>query len=151
MVSHAVVLSGLIQLKSIPWTEYIVLPYNIRMPALWTPFRGWILSCQKWTIQDNAYTTSNKSFSIQKLTLQVEGRAQCVKIFLVGADGIAVWDPIDGCPECHPWLKVGVHEIALWPLCSPKVANHDLIPLPCFRGHFRLSFFPCNLGKDALF
>ena len=43
----SVILSGLIQLKSIPRTEYIVLPYNIRMPALWTPFRGWILSCQK--------------------------------------------------------------------------------------------------------
>ena len=47
MVSQAVGLSGLIQLKSIPRTEYIVLPYNIRMPALWTSFRGWILSCQK--------------------------------------------------------------------------------------------------------
>ena len=24
------------------------------------------------------------------------------------ADGIAVIDPIDGCPECHPWPKVGM-------------------------------------------
>mgnify|MGYP007127097884 CR=1 FL=1 len=42
-----VILSGLIQLKSIPRTEYIVLPYNTRASTLWTPFRGWILSCQK--------------------------------------------------------------------------------------------------------
>lgn len=63
-----VILSGLIQLKSIPRTEYIVLPYNIRMPALWISFDDWILSCPKRTIQDNAYTTSNKLFGIQKLT-----------------------------------------------------------------------------------
>ena len=37
----------LIPLKSIPRTEYIVLPYNTRASTLWTPFRGWILSCQK--------------------------------------------------------------------------------------------------------
>ena len=43
----SVILSGLIQLKSIPRTEYIVLPYNTRASTLWTPFRGWILSCQK--------------------------------------------------------------------------------------------------------
>ena len=45
-------------------------------------------------------------------------------------------------PRMSPVPKVGVRKIALWPLCSPKVANHDLIHLPCFRGHFRLSFFP---------
>lgn len=33
----SVILSGLIQLKSISRTEYIVLSYNIRMPTLWTP------------------------------------------------------------------------------------------------------------------
>lgn len=43
----SVILSGLIQLKSIPRTEYIVLPYNTGASTLWTPFRGWILSCQK--------------------------------------------------------------------------------------------------------
>lgn len=54
--------------------EYIVLPYNTRAPTLWTPFDGGNLGCQKWTIQDNAYTTSNKLFGIQKLTPQVECR-----------------------------------------------------------------------------
>lgn len=43
----SVILSGLIQLKSTPQTEYIVLPYNIRMPALWILFDDGILSCQK--------------------------------------------------------------------------------------------------------
>ena len=43
----SVILSGLIQLRSIHRTEYIVLPYNTRASTLWTPFRGWILSCQK--------------------------------------------------------------------------------------------------------
>ena len=33
----SVILSGLIQLKSIPRTEYIVLSYNIRPLTLWTP------------------------------------------------------------------------------------------------------------------
>lgn len=33
----SVILSGLIQLRSIHRTEYIVLPYNIRLPTLWTP------------------------------------------------------------------------------------------------------------------
>ena len=47
MVSQAVVLFGLIQLKSIPRTEYIVLPYNTRASTLWTPFDGWILGCQR--------------------------------------------------------------------------------------------------------
>ena len=84
---------GLIQLKSIPRTEYIVLPYNIRMPALWTPFRGWILSCQKWTIQDNAYTTSNKSFSIQKLTPQAENRWTVIKMIMVGKAQRTKWLP----------------------------------------------------------
>lgn len=32
-----VILSGLIQLKSTPQTEYIVLPYNTRASTLWTP------------------------------------------------------------------------------------------------------------------
>ena len=51
-----------------------------------------------------------------------------------------------------PMPKVGVRKIALWPPCSPKVANHDLIHLSCFGWrHFWLSFFPCNLGNDALF
>ena len=64
----SVILSGLIQLKSIPRTEYIVLPYNTRASTLGTPFDGGILGCQKRTIQSNAYTTSNKSFGVQKLT-----------------------------------------------------------------------------------
>lgn len=34
----SVILSGLIPLKSISRTEYIVLPYNIRPLTLWTPF-----------------------------------------------------------------------------------------------------------------
>lgn len=54
--------------------ERIALPYNTRVSTLWTPFDGGILRCQKWTIQDNAYTTSNKLFSIQKLTPQAEDR-----------------------------------------------------------------------------
>ena len=70
----SVILSGLIQLKSIPRTEYIVLPYNTRASTLWTPFDGGILGCQKRTIQSNAYTTSNKSFGVQKLTPPLELR-----------------------------------------------------------------------------
>lgn len=42
-----VILSGLIQLKSIPRTEYIVLPYNTRASTLWILFDDGILSCQK--------------------------------------------------------------------------------------------------------
>lgn len=79
----SVILSGLIQLKSTPRTEYIVLPYNTRASTLWTPFDGGILSCQKWIIQDNAYATSNKSFSIQKLTPQAEGRWTVIKMITV--------------------------------------------------------------------
>lgn len=74
MVSQAVVLSGLTQLKNEFKSKYDEFSYNIRAPTLWTPFDGGILRCQKWTIQDNAYTTSNKSFSIQKLTPQAENR-----------------------------------------------------------------------------
>ena len=48
----------------------------------------------------------------------------------------------------HKWLRSKMS----CPPCSPKVANHDLIHLPCFGWwHFRLSLFPCILGKDALF
>ena len=83
-VCCGVILSGLIQLKSIPRTEYIVLPYNTRAPTLWTPFDGGNLGCQKWTIQDNAYTTSNKLFGIQKLTPQIEGRWTVIKMITGG-------------------------------------------------------------------
>lgn len=38
---------GLIPLKSIPQAECDVLPYNTRLPTLWTPFDGWILGCQR--------------------------------------------------------------------------------------------------------
>ena len=48
----------------------------------------------------------------------------------------------------HKWLRSKMS----CPPCSPKVANHDLIHLPCSGWwHFRLSLFPCNLGKDTLF
>ena len=38
---------GLIPLKSMPQAECDVLPYNTRLPTLWTPFDGWILGCQR--------------------------------------------------------------------------------------------------------
>ena len=43
----SVILSELIQLKSISRTEYIVLPYNTRASTLWILFDDGILSCQK--------------------------------------------------------------------------------------------------------
>lgn len=92
-VCCGVILSGLIQLKSIPRTEYIVLPYNTRAPTLWTPFDGGNLGCQKWTIQDNAYTTSNKLFGIQKLTPQVECRWTVIKMITVGKAQRTKWLP----------------------------------------------------------
>ena len=75
---------GLMPLKSIHRTECIVLPYNIRASTLWISLDGGILSCQKRTIQDNAYTISNKSFSIQKLIPQAEGRWTVIKMITVG-------------------------------------------------------------------
>ena len=42
---------ALIPLKSISQTEYIVLPYNIRLPTLWTPFRGGILGYKKGVLK----------------------------------------------------------------------------------------------------
>lgn len=92
-VCCGVILSGLMPLKSISQTECIVLPYNIRMPALWTSFDDWILSCPKWAIQDNAYTTSNKSFSIQKLTPQAENRWTVIKMITVGKAQRTKWLP----------------------------------------------------------
>lgn len=90
----SVILSGLIQLKSIPRTEYIVLPYNTRASTLWTPFDGGILGCQKRTIQSNAYTTSNKSFGVQKLTPpRIEGRWTVIKMITVGKAQRTKWLP----------------------------------------------------------
>ena len=84
----------LIPLKSIPQTEYIVLPYNTRASTLWISFDGGILRCQKWTIQDNAYTTSNKSFGVQKLNSpQVEGRWTVIKMITVGKAQRTKWLP----------------------------------------------------------
>ena len=90
----SVILSGLIQLKSIPRTEYIVLPYNTRASTLWTPFDGGILGCQKRTIQSNAYTTSNKSFGVQKLTPpRIAGRWTVIKMITVGKAQRTKWLP----------------------------------------------------------
>lgn len=90
----SVILSGLIQLKSIPRTEYIVLPYNTRASTLWTPFDGGILGCQKRNIQSNAYTTSNKSFGVQKLTPpRIEGRWTVIKMITVGKAQRTKWLP----------------------------------------------------------
>ena len=74
MVSQAVDLSGLTRLKNEFQSKYIVSPYNIRTPTLWISLDDRILGCQKGVSQDNAYTTSNKSFGVQKLTPQIEGR-----------------------------------------------------------------------------
>lgn len=59
---------GLIPLKSISQEEYIALPYNTRASTLWTTFDGGNFRWQKGGSQHNAYTTSNKSFGVQKLT-----------------------------------------------------------------------------------
>ena len=84
MVSQAVVLSGLTQLKNEFQSKYDEFSYNIRASTWWTPFDGGILRCQKRTIQDNAYTTSNKSFGVQKLNPQIEGRWTVIKMITVG-------------------------------------------------------------------
>lgn len=48
MVSQAVVLSGLTQLKNEFQSKYGALVLtDIRLPTWWTSFRGWILGCQK--------------------------------------------------------------------------------------------------------
>ena len=73
--------------------ERIALPYNTRVSTLWTPFDGGNLGCQKWTIQDNAYTTSNKLFGIQKLTPQVECRWTVIKMITVGKAQRTKWLP----------------------------------------------------------
>ena len=73
MASQSVTLFGLTQVKSALRIEYDVLSLiDIRASTLWISLGGGILSCQKRTVQDNAYTTSNKSFSIQKLIPQAE-------------------------------------------------------------------------------
>lgn len=84
MVSQAVDLSGLTRLKNEFQSKYIVSPYNIRTPTLWISLDDWILGCQKGVSQDNAYTTSNKSFGVQKLTPQIEGRWTVIKMITVG-------------------------------------------------------------------
>ena len=82
----------MIPLKSISQEEYIVLPYNTRASTLWTPFDGEILGCQKRTIQSNAYTTSNKSFGVQKLTPpRIEGRWTVIKMITVGKAQRTKW------------------------------------------------------------
>ena len=93
MVSQAVDLSGLTRLKNEFQSKYIVSPYNIRTPTLWISLDDWILGCQKGVSQDNAYTTSNKSFGVQKLTPQIEGRWTVIKMITVGKAQRTKWLP----------------------------------------------------------
>ena len=85
MASQIVTLSGLTRLKSALGSKYDMLSLiDIRASTLWISLDGGILSCQKRTVQDNAYTTSNKSFSIQKLIPQAEGWWTIIKMITVG-------------------------------------------------------------------
>ena len=70
----SVILSGLIQLKSIPQSKYIVLLHNVRLSTLWTPFRGGILSCPKRPFKTPPiqHRTNRSEFKSSPLKLRVD-------------------------------------------------------------------------------
>lgn len=86
----------LIPLKSIPRTEYIVLPYNTRASTLWILFDDGILSCPKRGYSNwlPLRVGQNGLRMVSGLNFQIESRAQWVKMWFVGADGIAIHDPV---------------------------------------------------------
>ena len=68
-----------------PQTECIVLSYNIRRLHCGYCLMAEFCAVPKWTIQDNAYTKSNKSFGVQKLNPpQIEGQWTVIKMITVG-------------------------------------------------------------------
>ena len=77
--------SALMPLKSIPRAECIVLPYNIRTPALWISFDGGILGCPQMDHSRQClYNIEQIVRSSKAQPPRIEGRWTVIKMITVG-------------------------------------------------------------------